>query len=432
MEVFVPGILLLTIIIIAFVVLVTSKQSRAVVNNAISDAAGDLGLKYRGGFSFSQSSASGVIDGLKVTIRPYTDTENRSGFSDLIRIYITHRINAGGILRMTLENEFSFPLLANNLKGEDIQVGDAGLDRTFQIKGSSPLHVAALMNERMRKIILSLVGRSQMLVLTSTWFEIVLKYNGLKKEEIVVIARDALDVSRDMSREDDVRIRLMEIIRNDSAPGVRASCIRHLMSHFPVDHEITDLLEGALKDTDLSVRIEAARHLGFEGLELLANMLKEDKGMGNEDAVRIIRFMGEHRFAGGIPVLKDIFTSGKDEIVLVEILKAFAAIGDTGLCSFLLTHLEHRNGDIREGVISALTTCGTVDAVEPLMKMAKSSINPLFRGDVQKTIASIQSRLGGADAGWLSVTETGGTDGALSMSRGVGEGALSRDKKERG
>ena len=380
------------------------------------------------GFSFSQSGASGLIDGLKVTIRPYTDTENRSGFSDLIRIYITHRINAGGILRMTLENEFSFPLLSNNLKGEDIQVGDAGLDRTFQIKGSSPLHVAALMNERMRKTILGLVGRSQMLVLTSTWFEIVLKYHGLKREEIVAIARDALDVSRDMSREDDIRGRLMDIIRNDSAPGVRAACIRQLMSHFPVDREITDLLGGALKDADVSVRIEAARHLGFEGLELLAKMLKEETGLDEYDTLRAVRFIGEHRFTGGVPVLKEVFARANNETVLLEILKAFTAIGDTGLCAFLLDHLEHRNGDIRDGVISALATCGTVDAVEPLMKMVKSSINPLFRSDVQKTITSIQSRLGGADNGWLSVTETGETEGALSMSGGAGEGALSGER----
>jgi len=63
--------------------------------------------------------------------------------------------------------------------------------------------------------------------------------------------------------------------------------------------------------------------------------------------------------------------------------------------------------------------------VEPLLKLSKSSISPFLHSDVQKAVASIQSRLGGADAGWLSVTETGSTEGALSLSGGAGEGALS-------
>lgn len=403
---------------------VSMNSAGKAVNNVISGAAGELGLAFKGR-SFSQSIASGIIDGFKVTIRPYSDPQNRSGISDLIRIYINHSINTGGIFRMTLENNFSTGLSETRLTGEEILVGDAEFDARFLIKGSSPLHVSALMNEGTRKKILTIEGKSHFVVLTSTWFEVVLRYGGRKKEDVAAITREALEVSKDLSRNDDVRARLLDNIRADSVPGVRAACIRHLASHFPSDSEITDLLSVTLKDPDLLVRIEAARHLGFEGLEVLTKMLEEGQNISEDETLNIIRFLEEHRFAGSIPVLRKMFESGGSEAVLMEILKVFTAIGDTGLNGFLVKHLEHNTGDIRDGLISALSTCGTVDAVEPLLKLSKSSISPFLHSDIQRSIASIQSRLGGADAGWLSVTETGSAEGALSMGDGAGDGALS-------
>lgn len=427
MEDFIFPIFILIVILLSFTVIRSVKKKQMIVGELVRRAGEALGLQYRPGFYLSRPLTYGLLDGLKITIRPYK-LHDENSYTDLIRIYITHRIEAGGILLVSRETDFF--RLQKQWKGEDIQVGDRDFDDVFMVNGSSPLHVSALMNEQLRKNIRYLAERAENLNLTSSWFEILLRFNGIWDEDIVQYARKAVSISQDMSRGDDARARLMENIRGDSVPGVRMTCIRHLGSHYPADGEVTALLEGALKDSSRQVRIEAARHLGYGGLEFLARMLREEHDLDEYDLLRTIKFMGEHRFAGGVPVMKEIFTKAGSESVSGEILKAFTAIGDTGLSGFLLDRLGNSNGNILDGVISALATCGTVEAVEPLLKLAKSSINPLFRSDVQKAIDGIQSRLSGADAGWLSVSGVEGTAGALSMSDAPGDGALSRAKKD--
>ncbi len=422
---FVVGGFLAAVTIVVAVVGNSVHNRRKTLGEVIRRVGEGLGLKYRQGFSLAMPVASGNIDGLKVTVRRFSDPQNRSGVSTLLRIYIANSINAGGILKMTLESDALFSTVEKLLKGDDIQIGDGAFDGRMLIKGTSPHHVAALMNERVRALLLGIAGRTHGLNLTSNWFEVVLDYEGKTKDDIVSIGRDALEVSRDLARGDDVRSRLMEIIRSDSVPGVRAACIRHLASHFPVNGDMTALLKRALKDDSRFVRIEAALNLGYEGLEFLAQLLNKESDLEEYDTLRIIRHFGEHRFAGGIPVLKEVFVRANNETVLLEILKAFIAMGDTGLNGFLLERLGGSSGDIRYWLISALASCGTAEAVEPLMKLAKSSLNPLLRSDVQRAIAGIQSRLGGADAGWLSVSALEGTEGALSMGDTAGEGSLS-------
>ena len=143
--------------------------------------------------------------------------------------------------------------------------------------------------------------------------------------------------------------------------------------------------------------------------------------------------MGKHRYTEGIPALKSLFASRTGKELELEILDVFRNMGDTSLCGFLLSYLDRRSGEVLRAVVGALGTCGTAEAVEPLMKLSKSSINILLNAAVQQAIASIQSRLGGADAGWLSVAGLEGTEGALSLSDTAGEGALSGcDGKEPG
>jgi hypothetical protein len=75
--------------------------------------------------------------------------------------------------------------------------------------------------------------------------------------------------------------------------------------------------------------------------------------------------------------------------------------------------------------VNALGTCGTREAVEPLLRLAKSSINPFTRNAVQKSIGQIQSRLGDVQNGWLSMDDLSEKDGALSVSDEAGVGSLS-------
>ncbi|MBP7583536.1 MAG: hypothetical protein KBA61_05860, partial [Spirochaetes bacterium] len=179
---FVVGAFLAAVGIVVAVVGNSVHNRRKILGEVIRRVGEDLGLKYRQGFSLAMPVASGNIDGLKVTIRQFSDPENRGGRS-LLRIYIANSINAGGILKITLESDALFSTVEKLLKGDDIQIGDSAFDSRMLIKGASPHHVAALMNERVRALLQGIAGRTYGPNLTSNWFEIVLDYERKSKDD---------------------------------------------------------------------------------------------------------------------------------------------------------------------------------------------------------------------------------------------------------
>jgi len=81
--------------------------------------------------------------------------------------------------------------------------------------------------------------------------------------------------------------------------------------------------------------------------------------------------------------------------------------------------------------VKALALCGTVEAVEPLGRLAAGTINPFLKGEIRKTIEAIQTGIGKGKRGMLSIQGIADMDGALSRDDIPGEGALSKDDMER-
>ncbi len=100
-------------------------------------------------------------------------------------------------------------------------------------------------------------------------------------------------------------------------------------------------------------------------------------------------------------------------------------MGQEKLSPFLIKELEKNESQYRNYLIEALGNCGRVNAVEKLLEIGKSTLNPLLRSSVKEAIIKIQSRLGNADKGWLSVTQLDEIDGALSLADRVTDGSLS-------
>ena len=54
-------------------------------------------------------------------------------------------------------------------------------------------------------------------------------------------------------------------------------------------------------------------------------------------------------------------------------------------------------------IVGALETCGGREAVEPLINVARGSMSMSLRRAVSDAVRAIQSRLGGAETGWLTM-----------------------------
>jgi len=416
------------VLVLAAVLLNESRKKHARMDKLFSAAGGSLGLKLTKGNSFNWPVLNGSIDGCgcAVTVRCYSiPGDNR--FICPVRVFVNHRLPISGL--MGVNKESAYNLSMKSVEGEDILIGDKSFDDAMRIIGTNPWQIASLFTADIRARVLSLASRDMDINLTSSWFEMYLEGNRIEADDIVSAVRDAAAVSADLVLAGDTRGRLMSIIRGDPEPGVRAAAIHHLASHVPVDDEISALLKKSMDDRDLRVRVAAAKGLGRDGMAYLAGLLENEKDLDDAVVIDIVHGMGKHRYTEGIPALKSLFASRTGKELELEILDAFRNMGDTSLCGFLLSYLDRRSGEVLRAVVGALGSCGTAEAVVPLMKLSKSPIHIMLNAAVQQAIVGIQSRLGGADAGWLSVMEAAGKEGALSMGNSLGDGSLSMQRE---
>ncbi|MBN1499994.1 MAG: hypothetical protein JW982_07560 [Spirochaetes bacterium] len=106
---------------------------------------------------------------------------------------------------------------------------------------------------------------------------------------------------------------------------------------------------------------------------------------------------------------------------IIEILKL------SGFEKYLIQLITDKDDKLIDNVFSALSAAGTISSVEPLMKISSDSINPFFKQKCHETIAAIQSRLGNAGKGWVSVSSSVEMEGALSRDASPEKGMLSID-----
>jgi HEAT repeat protein len=227
-----------------------------------------------------------------------------------------------------------------------------------------------------------------------------------------------------------VKERLIAIMATDPYPAIRLAAVRASAARFPADPGVLAATESAMNDRSLPVMLEAVRILGEKGTAFLLDLLVNRKGLRHLEVIEIVEAVAVGpKVPGAAGVLEKVFMKIRRPAVRKAILSAFTTLGDTSAGPFLAGQLDRFDSDILAGIIEALGTCGTVDAVGKLHAALNDTINPFARAEIEKSIASIQSRQG-ADRGWLSVSESAPLEGALSPG-GIEKGALSLDNRKK-
>jgi HEAT repeat protein len=106
-----------------------------------------------------------------------------------------------------------------------------------------------------------------------------------------------------------------------------------------------------------------------------------------------------------------------------SIAETIGRLGDPRGEPALLRLLSHQAEPVRLAAIRALGRLGTIHAVGPLLPLANGLLAVSVKGAARDAIASIQARLGDADAGRLSLLAEGPAEGGVSIASD--EGALS-------
>ncbi|HNV46418.1 MAG TPA: hypothetical protein PLE73_01660 [Spirochaetota bacterium] len=325
----------------------------------------------------------------------------------------------------TISRETAASRFKKNLGMDDIAVGDDRFDDECLCKSNNTLFLLSRLGSALRSRLLAFADRADEFTITHAGFTA--RFSAVTGERPAFIDRTAeemIAIHRAITGSPATKPRLKSIIFDDPIAHVRLRCLEAYAAQFGLDASF----ERCLADADIGVQIAAARHLGEKGLSHLATLIGSQPDIADEDKTEIIRFCNERTHPLPGTILATLLDGAHHRDLLSEAIGACRFSSDPSLSEHLLRRLERAGLDdlLRLEIILVLGDCGTLAAVEPLYRIAENrrlSSGP--RTAANEAIARIQSRQGTGERGWLSVSTPAGKEGALSITRGAGQGALS-------
>ncbi len=389
--------------------------TRSVVLNAVAHT---HNLKYvKGGF-LGYPKGEGEIEGLPVflcwkksailEISIWFDNSDKKQFS----------ITSKG--EKTVAADFS-------LDSGLVKSGDDIFDSLLDINvAKRPDKVIAILTFGIREKIISLSENSYHLSLSNNSICVTdIKSKSISYASIISILDKMVSISKFIISDNDFKKLHINNIKYDKVANVKLLNLKMLLENYRKDKEINDMLKSSVSDWDYMVQYKAAKYLGIEGFYHVVKLVRERKIEGDNLLLDALRDVGKRNFRKAADSLIQEFHNVHEESFRLNILDTLKKLGDERFSSFLLSLLEHSDDDIVNGAVDALSTCGDVHAVEKILDVAGRSINPFFRSKLNETVLQIQSKLGLAKKGWLSVTDPRLGEGKLSLVDGADEGSLS-------
>ena len=176
-------------------------------------------------------------------------------------------------------------------------------------------------------------------------------------------------------------------------------------------------LLGLASDTtvDTGLRAEAVQALGAQGGAKLAPVLASLAGDAAPEVARAaLSAIAAQRLTTLVPVVLECAQS-PEAAVRAGAAAALAQLGPATAEATLIGLLSDPSADVQLASASALGEVGTVKAVEPLLPIAQGFGRAQLRRAARAAIGSIQSRLGPAEAGLLSLAREHDLAGAVDL-----------------
>ncbi|HNR87971.1 MAG TPA: hypothetical protein PKM65_06495 [Spirochaetota bacterium] len=313
----------------------------------------------------------------------------------------------------------------------DYQTGDVRFDRTFLISSDHPVVLPALLNAAVRKNLLKLNSSAYALSLSNKQFMAELPRPSKFGKAIRNAFETMASIIDDIASPASIRDRLVSSILHDPVAAVRRNCLEALIANVPIDTFIRDVLEKAVKDLSIGVKIAAVRALKGQHLGELERVLKERTKLTDAERLELLSVLNDNRYDIPVRTLIALAAQTREMTVVKEILRSCAIPNSDKLYPFLMRYLDQRDAKANTEMIRHLGSVGTAETVEKLYLLGKKSINPFVRRAVQDAIAAIQARLGDVERGWLSTAVPAETEGALSIPDGPAAGVLSIAKESK-
>ncbi|MET0556295.1 MAG: hypothetical protein ABW221_24855 [Vicinamibacteria bacterium] len=238
---------------------------------------------------------------------------------------------------------------------------------------------------------------------------------------------------------DGFEARLAGNARHDPQPSFRLRCLEVLLQERPEHPATADALRTALADSDGGVRLTAALASPAEGRTVLLEVARDDASSdavasralslvgASIDGVELERILavalGAGKEATVVACLEALAREGARHVpAIVRVLdsdaapraaaaaRALGATATAHAAPALVRALAHADAAVREAAASALGRVGAnvADVLALRQAEAQHAWDGAFLRAARGAIASVQSRLVGADRGQLSVAPAAG------------------------
>ncbi|MBI3268182.1 MAG: HEAT repeat domain-containing protein [Planctomycetes bacterium] len=427
-----------------------SQAERKGVRRAWEVAAAELGLQLVKRTSHMGFALTGRLHGFPVSV----DMVLRGGKHK--KTYTRFSITGTEIFEgLTFHEEGLLTKLGKVFTGEDVQVGSADFDRRALVSGLQAESLAVL-DERTRPMLLQFLkqgGKLEGGTLSLERPETIKEPRALawNVQAVVELAR-ALSIKKQ-----EVPDRLLRNATQDPEPGVRRRNLEALLTGFAGSVEARSACEAALREKNPAIRLLAIQGLGEAGwtaaqelveaadvpLELRAEALGHlVEVLPNERLLPIVERALASRWEPLVcpalagfrrlrhpPAFESLEARAREAQHPATVTALAEALGEhygARAQAALLGLLRHESFAPRVAAARWLGRVGDVGAVEPLLACAQAAplLGGELRGAARDAVKAIQGRLSGAEGGCLTLAESGGETGALSMVRPAGDLSL--------
>lgn len=393
------------------------------LNRVLEPLCEEYGLEFSAGHGLWLPSAKGTVAGIALTV-------SERGLL----------IGASMEFRFTWER--SFPARIQIVKplypGADQQLAEqrmsqqnvSDLHSSLHCFADSEVHLQALMDVRLRKNLTTLAEVAGVVRLESSLLVVAIGQGRLKKRsQLAKLVECGLAVGHLVQTFPAVLSKLERKALDDPDMFARQNAVYILGLHFLEQPGVRATLRKTLKDESYWIQLTAAARLGVEGVRHACTLLPRLEKLDDVDQDNLAGILIGADDTNLTDSKWKLFQKARAPKLRLKLLAHFRELGDQALSQRLCAVLEDTDRDMQLAAAAALETCGSLEAVEPLYHLEKSSFSRRLDEAARQAMAAIQSRHGGGDKGWLTMSRLKEQEGGLSKPSAAG-GELSKGRKQ--
>lgn len=301
--------------------------------------------------------------------------------------------------------------------------GDLNFDNKLSIVSKEPAQIRAYLNKKNRKVLNQLEKAFPDFMMDEKGLTIAIKYSTKSyiKSKMDIMAEFFEKITDHFGIREGIKNKLLTIIHDPSEPlRFRAKCMHSYIGDLYDKEKKVKFLCMIRNNFPPLLQVEAWYHLyrlgeaDFKEADIYLSQLKDGAALD-----RVIEIIGKSEKTEYIEPLTHYYEKRKDNDTQIKILQALVALGKVFvdkffITDFLIRHLSEDKPFVHLDILfTLLKQHGTVEAVEPLMRLADRDHS--YQDAASQVISKIQSRLGSVEKGWVSISENKDEDGALSI-----------------